>query len=62
MLENPDFEQNYYSKAIEGINKIEHDSFRLMKCLAYYDRSFNEISYFDLMGTIVKFKQTGIQR
>ena len=38
MLENPDFEQNYYSRTATGIYEIGHDSIRLMKWLAYYDR------------------------
>ena len=31
MLENPDFEQNYWSRTATGIYKISHDSIRLMK-------------------------------
>ena len=30
MLENPDFEQDYWSGTAEGIYIIEHDSIRLM--------------------------------
>ena len=37
MLENPDFEQNYWSKTAEGIYKIGHNSIKLMKCLFYHD-------------------------
>ena len=40
MLENPNFEQDYWSKASLGTYKIGHGSFRLMKWLVYYDRSF----------------------
>ena len=40
MLENPDFEQNYHSKTSSGIYKIGHDFIRLMKCIAYYDKSY----------------------
>ena len=39
MLENPEFEQNYYSRTVEGIFKIGYDSIRLMKWIAYYERS-----------------------
>ena len=38
MLKNPDFEQDYWSRAAKGIYKIGHDSIRLMKWLIYYDR------------------------
>ena len=34
-LENPDFEQNHYSRTAEGVYKIKHDSFRLNKWLAF---------------------------
>ena len=40
MLENSDFEQNYWSRTATGIYKIGHDSIRLMKWICYYDRSF----------------------
>ena len=39
MLENQDFEQNYWSRTAEGVYKIGHDSIRLMKWICYYDRS-----------------------
>ena len=54
MLENPGFEQDYYSRISSGIYKIGHDSIRLMKWLAYYDRSYYEnINYYDLMGSVL---------
>ena len=31
MLQNSNFEQNYYSRTATGIYKIGHDSFRSMK-------------------------------
>ena len=34
MLENPDFEQAYYSRTSIGIYKTGHDSFRTMKKIA----------------------------
>ena len=53
MLENPDFEQNYWSRTSTGIYKIGHDSIRLMKWICYYDRSYYEnIKYYDLMGSV----------
>ena len=30
MLENPDFEQDHWSKTAEGFYKVGHDSIRLM--------------------------------
>ena len=32
--ENPNFEQNYYSRSAKGFYKIAHDFIRLMKWLA----------------------------
>ena len=56
MLENPDFEQDHWSRTAEGIYKIVHDGIRLMKWLIYYDRIYYDImNYFDLMGSICKF-------
>ena len=34
MIENLDFEQDCYSRTAESINKIGHDSIRLLKWLA----------------------------
>ena len=56
MLENPNFEQKYWSITSTGIYKIGHDSIRLMKRICYYDRScYEKINYFDLMGSICIF-------
>ena len=53
MLVNPDFEQDYWSRTAEGSYKIGHDSFRLMKWLIYYDRSYyDNMKYFDSMGSV----------
>ena len=50
MLEISDFEQNYWSRTAIGIYKIGHDSFRLLKWICYYDRSYyKNIKYYDLM-------------
>ena len=56
MLENPDFEQNYCSRTAIGIYKLGHDSIRLMNWLICYDRSYyDNLYYFDLMGSICKY-------
>ena len=61
MLLNPNFEQNYWSRIAVGIYKIGHDSIRLMKWICYYDRSFYEnINYFDMMGSICKYLKNDI--
>ena len=53
MLENPNFEQNYWSRTAQGVYKIGHDSIRLMKWICYFDRSYYEnINYYDLMGSL----------
>ena len=55
MLENSDFEQNYWSRTAIGIYKIGHDSIRLIKWICFYDRSYYEnINYYDLMGSVCK--------
>ena len=54
MLENPDFEQNQYSRRAASIYKIGHDSIRLIKWIWYYDRAyFENINYYDLMASIL---------
>ena len=42
MLENPIFEKNCYSITAEGIYKNAHDTKKLIKWLAFYDRSYYE--------------------
>ena len=55
MLENPDFEQNHWSKTAEGICKFGHDSIRLMKRICLYDRSYYEnLNFYHLMSSICK--------
>ena len=45
MLENPDF----WSRTAESIYKTGHNSFRSMKWLIYYDRSYHDkLNYFNL--------------
>ena len=61
MLNNPNFEQNKYSLTSKGIYKTGHDSIRLMKWICYYDRSYYEnLNYFDLMGSICIFLKNDI--
>ena len=61
MEENPNFEQNYWSRTSKGIYKIGHDSIRLIKWICYYDRSYYEnINYFDLVGSICEFFKNDI--
>ena len=56
MLENPNFKQNYYSRRAMCMYKNGHDSFRLLKRFAYYDRYFHEnINYYDLMRSVLKY-------
>ena len=54
MNENQDFKHNYYSRTATGIHKHGHDSIRLLKWLASYDRShYENITYYDLMLSIL---------
>ena len=53
MIENPDFEQNHFSRTVKSIYRSVHDSFRIRNLLAYYDRScYENKNYFDLMISI----------
>ena len=54
MLENLHFEEEYWSRTAIGIYKIGHYSIKLMKWLAYYDKSFHEnMNYYDPMASIL---------
>ena len=56
MLLSPNFEQDYWSEAATGIKKIGHDSFRLMKWICCFDRSFYEnIIYYDVKGSVCTY-------
>ena len=56
MLKNPNFEQDYWPKTATGVYTIGHDSIRLMKWLIFYGRSYyDNMNYFDLMGSICKY-------
>ena len=45
ILENPDFEQEFYSRTAIGIYKNGNDSIRLIDWLAFYDRFYYETIY-----------------
>ena len=54
MNENPDFEQDNYSRTAIGIYKEGHDKNGSKKLFAYYGRSYYEkISYYDSMASIL---------
>ena len=56
MLQNPDFEQDYWSRTAEGIYKIRHDSIGLMNWLINYDRSYyDNMNCFDLIGSVCRY-------
>ena len=56
MIENPYFEEDCFSRTAEGTYKTGQNSIRLMEWLIYYDRSYyNNLNYFDLMGSICKY-------
>ena len=57
MIENPDFEQEYYSRTAISIYKIGQDSIILTKWLPDYDSSFYEkTNYYDLMSILICFE------
>ena len=49
---NEDFEQNYYSRTATGLYKIGHDSRRLMKWMAYYDK-YGTRNSFDVIASVL---------
>ena len=51
---NANFEKDYYSRTAKGIYRIGHDSIRILKGMAYYDRScYGNINSFDLMRSFL---------
>ena len=40
MLQDADFEQDFWSRTAEGVYEIAHDSIILMKWICYYDRFY----------------------
>ena len=54
MIKYRDFEQNHYSITSTSFYTIGHDSVRLLKWLAYYDRSHYEtLNYYDVMRSVL---------
>ena len=54
ILENPGFEQKYYSRTSTGLYTIGYDSIRLLNWLAYYDRSnFENKIFYDLIASVL---------
>ena len=47
MNENPDLEQNYFSRQAKSLSKIGPDSFRILKRMAYYDLYYDNRNYSD---------------
>ena len=48
MLENPEFEEDIYSRTATGSYKVGHDSLRLFKRLIYHDQSYyDNMNHFD---------------
>ena len=60
MLESPNFEQDHLSRTATDIFQKGHDSIRIRKRIRYYDRShYENINYFDLVGSVLKcFSET----
>ena len=57
MLENSDFELNYWSRTAKNIHKIVHDSIGLMKWIRYYDRCYYEnVNFYEMMGSVCRYK------
>ena len=57
VIENPKIKNAEAEENLKRAEKpkIGHDSIRLMKWICYYDRSYYEnINYYDLMGSICK--------
>ena len=54
MNEYPDSEQSHHSNSATGVYKIGHHSIRIMKWLAYYDRSYYEkINYYYPLASVL---------
>ena len=63
MIEKPDFEQKDYSRTCQGVYKTGHESFKKMKWLFHYARSYyDSINYYDLIGSFLKFTNEVSQR
>ena len=54
MVENSNFEQDFWSRTAEGIYETGHDSIRILKWLTYFDRThYVIINYDDLMASVL---------
>ena len=52
---NEIFEQDCFSRTAVGLFKIGHDSFLLMNWMAWYDKYYEIVNYFDLMASVLKY-------
>ena len=48
-----DSEQNHFSGTAKGIYRTGHDSTRLVKWMAYYEKYYDQITFFDLMTSVL---------
>ena len=53
MNDYPDFEQNYCSKTANKSYRNGHISIRIMKWIAVCDKCYENIKYYDLIGTVL---------
>ena len=54
-MENPNLEQNYWSRTAEGAYRIGHNSIQFLK-ICYDDRSYQEnIVYYNKMESVLKY-------
>ena len=53
MKENPNLEQEYYSRTTKGSHRIAHDSNRLSKWMAHFDRNSENIYCIDPMASVL---------
>ena len=52
MNEKPNLEQFCYSRSAKSISKTGHDSVRILKRWAFYDRYYEIVKYLDLMASV----------
>ena len=48
-----DFEQSFHSTTAIGIYTIGYEKTRSMNWLAYYDRYYENINFYDLMASVL---------
>ena len=51
-----DFEQNHFFLTAKGIYRTGRDSISLRNCMAYFDRCYENINYFDWMAFLLSAK------